>query len=132
MTEQWTTRLDPEVTRLYGLGEAHSLWFVPQNCPAPPRNVIAFLIPECEMQFVVPARPTVFINRPRANRNVKCWLRYACEEATYQNAVLIVTCDTAEQAERAAKLAIKLLPDHERAAIERIYEEAARARTVLS
>jgi hypothetical protein len=84
------------------------------------------------MQFVVPERPIVFINRPRANRNVKCWLRYACKEATDQNVVLMVTCDTAEQAERAAKLAIKLLPDYERAAIERIYEEAARVSTGLS
>jgi hypothetical protein len=120
----WTTQIDPAVTQRYR-SEAHAAWFVPRKCPPPPRNTIAFLIPECELQFVVPGE-TTFINRPRENRNVKRWLKYACREASDQGAILIVACDTAEQTERAAKLAGKLLPKHERAALERIYEEQAR------
>jgi len=120
----WTTLIDPALTR--GFGAAHSAWFVPRKCPPPPRNTIAFLIPECELQLVVPGVETTFINRPRENRNVKRWLTYACREASDQGAILIVACDTAEQTERAAKLATKLLPKHERAALERIYEEQAR------
>ena len=122
----WTTRLDPALNQRYGYGpEAHAAWFVPRTRPAPPRNAISFLIPECEMQFVVP-RAGVMINRPQANKNVKSWLKYACREASDQNAVLILVCDTAEQVERATKMAGKLLPKHERAALERIYEEQAR------
>jgi hypothetical protein len=127
----WTTLLDPALTQRHGFGETHSAWFLPRKCPAAPRNVIAFLIPECEMQFVVPGVDIVFVNRPQENRNVKHWLKYACREASDQGAILIVTCDSAEQAERAARLASKLLPKHERAAIERIYEEQARTRVGL-
>jgi hypothetical protein len=123
----WTTLLDPVLTRRYGCGAAHGAWFVPRKCPPPPRNTIALLIPECELQFNVPGVETVFVNRPRENRNVRAWLKHACREASDHGAILIVACDTAEQTERAAKLASKLLPKHERAAIERIYEEQARA-----
>lgn len=123
----WTTLLDPELTRRYGFGpEAHAAWFVPQKCPAPPRNVVTLLIPECETQFVVPGAPNVLVNRPQHNRSVKYWLKYACREASDQGAVLILACDTVEQVERATKLATKLLPRHDRTALERIYSEQAR------
>jgi hypothetical protein len=121
----WTTLLDPALMRQYG-SEAHAAWFLPKKCPAPPRNVVAFLIPECEIQFVIPGAPTVLINRPRENRSVKRWLKYACREASEQGAILILTCNTAQEVERATKLASKLLPRHDRTAIERIYEEHAR------
>jgi hypothetical protein len=120
----WTTLIDPALTR--GFGAAHGAWFLPRKCPPPPRNTIAFLIPECELQFNVPGVETTLVNRPRENKNVRTWLKHACHEASDQNAVLIVVCDTADQAERAAKMASKLLPKHERAALERIYEEKAR------
>jgi hypothetical protein len=123
----WTTLLDPALTRSHGFGpEAHGAWFMPRNCPAPPRNVITLLIPECEIQFVVPGAPNVLVNRPQHNRNVKQWLRYACREARDRGAILILTCDTAEQVERAAKMTSKLLPKHDRAALERIYSEQSR------
>jgi hypothetical protein len=124
----WTTLLDPALTRRYGFGaEAHAAWFMPRKCPAPPRNAISFLIPECELQFVVPSAPNVLVNRPQHNRSVKYWLKYACREARDHGAILILACDTSEQVQRAAKMASKLLPQHERAALERIYEEQARA-----
>jgi hypothetical protein len=119
----WTTLLHPALMRKYR-SEAHAAWFVPKKCPAPPRNVVAFLIPECETQFV--GAGTVLINRPQHNRSVKPWLKYACREASDQGAILILTCDTAEQVERAAKLAGKLLPKHDRTALERIYSEQSR------
>jgi hypothetical protein len=99
---------------------------MPRKCPAPPRNAITLLIPECELQFVVPS-VGIMVNRPQANKSVKHWLKYACKAASDQNAILIVACDTSEQAQRAAKMASRLLPKHERAALERIYQEQARA-----
>jgi hypothetical protein len=128
----WTTLLDPELTRRYGFNEAHAAWFTPRKCPAPPRNAITILIPECEIQFVRPGSDTVLVNRPKINRNIKYWLRYACGEARDSDAVLIIACDTVEQVQRAAKLAGKFLPKHERAAIERIYTEDARGRSSLN
>jgi hypothetical protein len=124
----WTTRIDPEAAASCGFNEAaHAAWFTPCKMP-PPRNVIAILIPECEIQFALPGRG-IMVNRPQANRNVKQWLRYACQEATDLNEILILTCDTAEQVERAAKLASKCLPKNfERAALERIYDETTRSR----
>lgn len=68
----------------------------------------------------------MLINRPQHNRSVKHWLKYACREASDQGAILIITCDTSEQVERATKLACKLLPRHDRTAIERIYSEQSR------
>lgn len=122
----WTTLLDPALTRRHGCGHVHSAWFVPRGkCPSPPRNVVTLLIPECETQHIFPGVVTL-VNRPRENRNVRTWLKHACREASDQNAVLIVACDTPDQVERAARLARKLLPKHERAALERIYEEKAR------
>lgn len=118
----WTTLLDPALTRR----SVHGAWFVPRKCPAPPRTAITLLIPECELQFVVPGNDTIMVNRPQHNRNLKSWLRYACQEARNSNAVLILACDTADQVERAAKMAGKLLPIHDRTAIERIYTEQAR------
>jgi hypothetical protein len=127
MTEQWTTRLSPEATAQYGVNEIHGAWFAPRKMPPLERNAVSLLIPECEIQFVVP-KVGVMINRPQKNRNVKSWLRYACKEAIDMNAVLFIGCDTAEQVEHAVKLAVKYLPKtYERAALERIYEEAARA-----
>ena len=117
----WTTLLDPALTQGH---DAHAAWFVPKKCPAPPRKVISFLIPECETQFV--RSGMAFINRPQNNRSVKNWLKHACREASEQGAVLILTCDTPEQVERAVKLAEKLLPKHDRAALERIYREESR------
>ena len=32
MTE-WTTRLDPALTRQYGVEEIHDVWFVPKGWP---------------------------------------------------------------------------------------------------
>jgi hypothetical protein len=121
----WTTRLDPTVTGSYGINAVHGAWFVPRKCPPPPRNTIAFLIPECELQIVAPGVATL-VNRPKQNKNVKQWLKHACREASDRGAILIVACDTPDQVERAARMASKLLPKHERAALERIYSEPAR------
>jgi hypothetical protein len=44
----------------------------------------------------------------------------------------MLSCDTAEQAERAAKVAARWLPQHRRVALERMYEAASRARGGLS
>jgi hypothetical protein len=121
----WTTQLDPEVTASYGISAVHGAWFIPRGkCPLP-RNVVTILIPECETQHIFPNVCTL-VNRPQVNRNVKRWLKHACREASDRNAVLIVACDSAEQAQSAARMASRFLPKHQRAALERIYQEQAR------
>ena len=72
------------------------------------------------------------VNRPSTNLNLRYWLRYACEKARAERAFVILTCDTAEQAAHAAKLAAKWLPRHQRAAPERMLNPADRERSKLS
>jgi hypothetical protein len=130
----WTTRVLPEYTRRFGVEEVHDAWFVPKGWPGK-GPAISLLVPECESQFVVltlDGEPLAFINRPRVNKNVKRWLRYACELATDHRACLFVSCDTADEAERAAKRAAKWLPNHQRAALERMYDFASRVKEKLS
>jgi hypothetical protein len=135
MTSEWTTRLNPDLTRPYGVEEVHNVCFEPKDWPGK-GTTIALGIPECEMFYVFltpdgePAPP--FVNRPQRNRNVKYWLRYVCKTASEEAAFVILSCDTAEQAERAAKKAAGLLPHHHRAALERMYEGKSRARNNLS
>jgi hypothetical protein len=87
------------------------------------------------MQICLPAsdgEPLTIINRPQANKSVKSWIRAACETAIGYGASIIFVCDTATQAEKVANMASKLLPNHERSAIERFYDAAARSRGTLN
>jgi hypothetical protein len=132
----WTTRVLSEYTRPYGVEEVHDVWFVPNGWPGK-GPAVSLLVPECELQLVALApaldgEPLAFINRPQVNKNVKIWLRYACELATTHRACLFVACDTADEAERAAKRATKWLPNHQRAALERMYDTASCVRDKLS
>jgi hypothetical protein len=130
----WTTRVLPEYTRPYGVEEVHDVWFVPNGWPGK-GPAISLLVPECELQFIPLASDgelLAFINRPRFNKNVKSWLRYACKLATDHRACLFVACDTADEVERAAKRATKWLPHHQRAALERMYDFASRVKEKLS
>ena len=128
----WTTRLPPELTRQFGVEELHDVWFAPKGSPGK-GNVVCLLIPECELQVTVVApdgKLVQYVNRP-PNRNLKTWLHFACEEATTHRAALSLGCDTAEQAERYAEQAARLLPHHERVALERLYDPASRSRAAL-
>jgi hypothetical protein len=130
----WTTRVLPEYTRPYGVEEVHDVWFVPNGWPGK-GPAVSLLVPECELQFVAigsDGEPVTLINRPQVNKNVRRWLRYACKIATAHRACLFVACDTADEAERAAKRATKWLPNHQRAALERMYDTASRVREKLS
>jgi hypothetical protein len=129
----WTTRFDPEITNAWGVPEAHFAYFEP-SVWSERRTAVVLLIPECELQFaqIVDGEPVVMINRPQNNKNIKTWTRNACEIATDQMAFLSFTCDTAEEAERAARRAAKLLPKHKRVALERMYDVASRERGRLS
>jgi hypothetical protein len=87
------------------------------------------------MQHVIvgaDGEPGAMINRPQRNRKVKYWIRFVCEMATKDHTFLIFSCDTAEQAKHAAKLAAKHLPHHRRVAMERMYDPATRATSALS
>jgi hypothetical protein len=134
VSNDWTTRVLPELTSQYGVEELHDVWFTPKGWPGK-GPAVSLLIPECEMQVVVLAadgQPVAVVNRPKINKKVKWWLHTVCEIAREMGASVSLACDTAEQAERAAKMAGKLLPGHERAALERMYDASARARTNLS
>jgi hypothetical protein len=130
----WTTRLLPELTSPYGVEEVHNVWFAPKGYTGK-GAVVALLIPECEMQvhgLGPDGAPHVLINRPKTSKKVKSWVRTVCEIAEDQNASVSFACDTAVQAERVARMASKLLPNHERAALERMYRADTRARGHLS
>jgi hypothetical protein len=114
--------------------ELHNVCFEPDGWPGH-GTCVTLLIPECELQVAAPAangEPVTMINRPQHNRKVKAWLRTACEIATAERAFFTISCDTAEQAAHAAKRAGRLLPRHRRAALERMYDPAPRARGGLS
>jgi hypothetical protein len=117
----WTTRVPTDLTRRYGVEEIHSAVFEPIEA-RPDRMCMAILLPECELQVVraVDGIPVAMINRPPGNRNARSWLAFACVEAKRHGAWLHIGCDTAKEAERAAKRAGRLLPTHKRVAIERL------------
>jgi hypothetical protein len=129
----WTTRLPPEQTRPYGVEELHTVYFLPDDWPGK-GPTISLLLPECELQCVTAGTdgiPLVMVNRPR-NKKIKYWLRIASKMAAEQNTCLIIGCDTSAEAERAAKIATRLLPKHQRAALERMEDPTARSRSRLS
>jgi hypothetical protein len=127
----WTTRIEPQHSRRFGVEEIHNVWFLPKNWPGKGPTV-GLLIPECEMQVCLPTadgEPIIMVNRPPTNKQVRRWLRSACEYAVGWQAALFFGCDTPKQAALAAKQAIKLLPaTYERMALERFYEAKARSR----
>lgn len=129
----WTTRVEPERTRSFGVGELHSVLFAPLGWPGR-GPVVGLLIPECEMQFCAPANggPVMMINRPVKNKNVRHWLRAACEMAIDFRACVSLACDTGAEAERWAKRAQKMLPGFYRVPLERMYHAATRAAADLN
>jgi len=130
----WTTRLRPELTRPFDVEEMHNVWFIPKEWPGK-GAVASLLIPECEMHLCMlgpDGAPVTFVNRPKANKKVKCWVRTVCELAKERGAAVSFSCDTAEQAEMAASMAAKLLPNHQRAALERMYDANSRRMDGLS
>jgi len=133
-SNDWTTRVLPDLTRQYGVEELHHAWFTPKGWPGK-GSAVSLMIPECELQIVVSAddgEPLAIVNRPTINRNIKGWVRKACDTARTMGASVGFCCDTAAQVEHAAKLASKLLPTHERTALERMYSASTRARASLN
>jgi hypothetical protein len=132
----WTTRIDPRHTRAFGVEEIHSVCFEPIGWPG--KGIcIGLGIPECEMHYVYPpltsdVEPLAVVNRPHVNKSVKYWLRYVCKLATAERTFVALNCDTAEQAADAARMAARWLPEHRRAALERLYSASSRARDKLS
>jgi hypothetical protein len=140
MKPEWTTRLEPELERKlgqrYGYTQPiHNAWFEPPTW-SKHRTVISLGIPECEFQFVSLANngvPIVCINRrPLNDRNIKKWIRAACEIAVEHKAWISLGCDTAKQVKVAARRIAKLLPQYRRVALERMYEATSREHSSLS
>jgi hypothetical protein len=131
--EAWTTRLAPELTRQYGCEEIHNACFEPPTW-SKQRAVVSLGVPECEMHFCIMVNgvPVVQVNRPTTNRNVKSWLRTACQIAAEAQAWISLSCDTAEQAEINARRIAKHLPKYRRVALERMYEATSRERNKLA
>ncbi|MDA9405565.1 hypothetical protein [Bradyrhizobium sp. CCBAU 45384] len=131
----WTTRVPPDITKRYGVEEVHTIVFTPEGWPGF-GSLISLDIPECEVQNIIikdpNSQPLIVINRPQTNRSVKYWLRSVCKLATGGNLGVILSCDTVEQAEHAAKLASRLLPNHERTALERVINGQSTARSKMS
>jgi hypothetical protein len=131
---EWTTRADPEHTRKYGVEEVHNAYFLPRSWPGK-GPTFCLVIPECEVQFCFLAadgQPVGLINRPPTNKRVKGWVRTVCKEAKRYGAAVILSCDTQEQVERAAKQVAELLPGHERVSMERMQDPQARVRSNLN
>ena len=123
---KWTTLIPDDIVKSYGhSGEIHNVFFVPEGWSDGP--VVSMLIPECETQycFIRDGEPFTVVNRPRINKNVKHWFETSCEIAVQQKAALIFSCDTHQQAEAAAVLVTRRLPDYERVTLERIMEGKA-------
>ncbi len=125
---EWTTLLDPALGHRYNYDkEVHEVCFLPLS-----ENIlgqcVGLLIPECELQYVITAggEPVAMINRPKKNKNVRLWIRAACEHATTADCSIMFGCDTREQADMAAKVAAKHLPNHRRMPLERMYEAKTR------
>jgi hypothetical protein len=133
----WTTRVDPMFSRPYGVEEVHSVWFMPEDWhPGMGAKTVTLLIPECELQLVevMPdGEPICIINRPRNDHRIKRWVRDACALAAERNGCLSLGCDTAEQAEHAARRASKWLPkNYSHVALERMYDPESRIKEKLS
>jgi hypothetical protein len=136
MKTEWTTRWPAELTQVFGIAEAHQAGFEPVGWPGHGASVI-LSVPECELTIGLLAPdgdPTFLVNRPTHNRNVKQWTRFACEAAVQHQALLVFCCNTPQEAERAARLAAKLLPRHQRMSLERMLaaDPKDRARSNLS
>jgi hypothetical protein len=132
----WTTRLDPAMTRRFGVEEVHRVCFEPPSWPGS-GAAVTLLIPECETHVAIAgpsadAQPLIMVNRPPKNRNVKQWTRAVCDWAMQIGAFLTLSRDTAEQAAKAAKRVAKRLPKYQRVALERMHDPASRARARLS
>jgi hypothetical protein len=129
----WTSRLPPSYTRAAGCEELHCAWFVPRGY-AGRGPVVTLSLPECELRLtlgVVAGVPVIgTFDNPRPS--VAHWIKDACAIAIKHRASLCIVTDTGEQLTRAARLAAKRLPGHERAALERMADPGARARAKLN
>jgi hypothetical protein len=138
-TANWTTRLDPGITRQYGVEEIHGAFFEPPGWLGKGAT-ISLGLPECEVQVALPdpqdenSALVGWLNRGGPNQNVKHWISKACQQAAKikGGAALIVSCDTAEQIEIAARRVAKLLPQYSRMSVERFYEAKNRCKAGLS
>jgi hypothetical protein len=132
---KWATRMDPDWTQQYGVNEIHTVCFAPPSWPGNGGPCVFLGIPECELSFCFPdpdKQITAVMNRPIKNRNVKYWMRFACERANASAAFLMLNCDTAEQADTCVKQVEKLLPHYQRIALERMCAGDTRVREGLS
>lgn len=125
MTAAWTTRVPVAISLEYGIPECHQAYYAPACWPGQ-GPLVGLTIPEGDLRFLIPPKgedepPPAFVNRPRRNHDVKGWLRTACQMAAQSEAGLTLSCDTAAQAERAARCARRWLPGtYARVSLERV------------
>jgi hypothetical protein len=63
---EWTTLMDPAISKMYGVEEVHLAAFEPVGA-ATARPCLCLLIPECELQLAArdpDGTPVVIVNRP--------------------------------------------------------------------
>jgi hypothetical protein len=92
------TRLDPEITRAFGVEQVHAVHFQPFDDRGGPRDAISILVPEASRQVI----------------------RQALAKARRHRARVSIACDTLDQAQRALRLGERLLPDHGSIWFERV------------
>ena len=110
----WTTLVEPKYAA-YGVGEVHNVWFLPKGWPGK-GTVINLLIPECELHFCF---------APARNRSARRLCQPANQEQKHQG----LAPNSLRNGGRAQSVR---LPNHERTALERMYEASSRSRSNLS
>src|SRR5262245_40060748 len=98
----WNTRLNPLLSRAYGVEECHEVCFEPPTWGSD-RPQVSLLIPECQVQLcrLIGGVPHVVVNHASPNdpKPIKWWIRGVCEIAVESHAWLSFACDTKDDAE---------------------------------
>jgi hypothetical protein len=91
------TRIDPRLTRRFGVAELHAIHFAPRADRGGPCDAVGLSIPEASRQVI----------------------RYALARARRRKARVAFHSDTLEQAQRMLEVGERLLPDHRFVALAR-------------
>jgi hypothetical protein len=126
----WTTKVPTEYSAR-PRKELHLAMFEPERWPDD-RAQVSLDIPVWKLTlcWVVDGIPQV-AHVPTNTKNLRTAVHRACKEAIAKQALLWFSCDTARQANLAARLAARWLPNHRRQALERMYELESRERSKL-
>jgi hypothetical protein len=126
----WTTKV-PTESSARRRKEFHLAMFEPERW-RDDRAQVSLDIPVWKLTlcWVVDGIPRVAYV-PTNTTSFRTAVRRACKEAIERQALLWFSCDTARQANLAARLAARWLPNHRRQALERMDDAESRERSKL-